>query len=53
MTETYFDLDVSVWILFFICTFLLIIVMLNLLIAFINDSYVKAITQRDTNFNYE
>ena len=30
-----------IWIIFFICTLLLMIIMLNLLIAFVNDSYVK------------
>ena len=32
-----------VWILFFFCTLLLMIIMLNLLIAFINDSYENLI----------
>ena len=31
--------EFCVWILFFFCTLLLMIIMLNLLIAFINDSY--------------
>ena len=39
--ESITDSKVCIWILFFICTLFLMIVMLNLLIAFVNDSYVK------------
>ena len=35
--------EVFVWILFFFCTLLLMIIMLNLLIAFISDSYENII----------
>ena len=35
--------EVFIWILFFLCTLLLMIIMLNLLIAFINDSYENLI----------
>ena len=35
--------EVFIWILFFFCTLLLMIIMLNLLIAFINDSYENLI----------
>ena len=31
--------EITTWILFFLCTLILMIVILNLLIAFINDSY--------------
>lgn len=41
MDESITNSDVFIWIIFFICTLLLVIIMLNLLIAFINDSYVK------------
>ena len=34
---------VAIWILFFLCTVILMIVILNLLIAFISDSYNHAI----------
>ena len=35
--------EVFIWLLFFFCTLLLMIIMLNLLIAFINDSYENLI----------
>ena len=35
--------EVFVWLLFFFCTLLLMIIMLNLLIAFISDSYENII----------
>ena len=35
--------EVCVWIFFFFCTLLLMIIMLNLLITFINDSYENLI----------
>ena len=31
--------ETAIWLLFFLCTLILMIVILNLLIAFINDSY--------------
>ena len=39
-----------IWILFFFCTLLLMIIMLNLLIAFINDSYENLIQSKDVAF---
>jgi len=39
MQEEVTGSETFVWILFFFCTLLLVIIMLNLLIAFINDSY--------------
>ena len=35
--------EVCVWLFFFFCTLLLVIIMLNLLIAFISDSYENLI----------
>ena len=35
--------EIAVWILFFLCTLILMIVILNLLIAFINDSYIHVV----------
>ena len=37
------DSEFFIWILFFFCTLLMMIIMLNLLIAFINDSYENLI----------
>jgi len=42
--------EIFVWILFFFCTLLLMIIMLNLLIAFINDSYENLIQSKDIAF---
>ena len=42
--------EIFVWALFFLCTLLLMIIMLNLLIAFINDSYVKITSLKDRAF---
>ena len=41
------------WIIFFISTFLLVIVMLNLLIAFISDVYNENVKFRENSFWYE
>ena len=38
--------EIAIWILFFFCTLLLMIVILNLLIAFINDSYVHVVEKK-------
>ena len=43
MEESITGSELFVWILFFLCTLLLMIIMLNLLIAFINDSYENLI----------
>ena len=43
MQENVTQSELFVWILFFLCTLLLMIIMLNLLIAFINDSYENLI----------
>ena len=40
------------WILFILCTFLLLILMLNLLIAIISDTYTK-ISQNDNEISYK
>ena len=45
MNEEQTDSGVIVWILFFTSTMLLMIVMLNLLIAFINDTYESTISK--------
>jgi len=42
--------EIFVWLLFFFCTLLLMIIMLNLLIAFINDSYENLIQSKDIAF---
>ena len=42
--------ELFIWILFFLCTLLLMIIMLNLLIAFINDSYENLIQSKDVAF---
>ena len=39
-----------VWVLFFLCTLLLMIIMLNLLIAFISDSYENLVQSKDIAF---
>ena len=44
--------DIFVFILFCCCTIFLVIVMLNLLIAFVSDSYVKALEIKDIVFLY-
>ena len=43
MSESITQSELFVWILFFLCTLFLMIIMLNLLIAFINDSYENLI----------
>ena len=43
MSENATQSEVYVWILFFLCTLFLMIIMLNLLIAFINDLYENLI----------
>ena len=43
MQEEVTGSEFCVWILFFLCTLMLVIIMLNLLIAFINDSYENLI----------
>lgn len=50
MQEEVTGSEVCVWILFFFCTLLLMIIMLNLLIAFINDSYENMILSKDITF---
>ena len=45
--------SVSIWILFFLCTLLLMIVILNLLIAFINDSYNHVVEKKEIAFTFE
>ena len=35
--------EIIIWILFFLCTLILMIVILNLLIAFISDSYAHVV----------
>ena len=46
MTIENTGLDFFVWLLFFLCTLILVIIMLNLLIAFINDSYENLVTTK-------
>lgn len=43
----------AVWLLYFTSTFLLVIIMLNLLISIIGDSYEKVTALERNNFNYE
>ena len=43
MQEEVTGSEFFVWVLFFLCTLLLMIIMLNLLIAFISDSYENLI----------
>ena len=43
MSKEVTNSEFFIWILFFFCTLLLMIIMLNLLIAFINDSYENLI----------
>ena len=43
----------AIWILFFLCTLLLMIVILNLLIAFINDSYNHVVEKKEIAFTFE
>ena len=50
MQEDVTGSEVCVWIFFFFCTLLLMIIMLNLLIAFINDSYENLIQSKDIAF---
>ena len=38
--------EIVTWIIFFLCTLILMIVILNLLIAFINDSYNHVVEQK-------
>ena len=38
--------ETVIWILFFLCTLILMIIILNLLIAFINDSYNHVVEQK-------
>ena len=53
MTVENTGLDFYVWALFFLCTLILVIIMLNLLIAFINDSYENLVTTKQIAFAYE
>lgn len=53
MTIENTGLDAYVWALFFLCTLILVIIMLNLLIAFINDSYENLVTTKHVAFVYE
>ena len=50
MQDSVTQSEFYVWILFFLCTLLLMIIMLNLLIAFINDSYENLIQSKDVAF---
>ena len=50
MQEDVTGSEVFVWIIFFFCTLLLMIIMLNLLIAFINDSYENLIQSKERAF---
>ena len=50
MSDNVTQSELYVWILFFLCTLLLMIIMLNLLIAFINDSYENLIQSKDIAF---
>ena len=50
MSSEITESEVFIWILFFFCTLLLMIIMLNLLIAFINDSYENLIQSKDVAF---
>ena len=50
MQESITDSELFVWILFFLCTLLLMIIMLNLLIAFINASYENLIQSKEVAF---
>eukprot|EP00828_Plagiopyla_frontata_P018994 TRINITY_DN2428_c0_g1_i5.p1 TRINITY_DN2428_c0_g1~~TRINITY_DN2428_c0_g1_i5.p1 ORF type:complete len:227 (+),score=11.35 TRINITY_DN2428_c0_g1_i5:150-830(+) len=43
----------ATWIIFFLCTLLLMIVILNLLIAFINDSYNHVVEKKEIAFTFE
>ena len=45
--------EIAIWILFFMCTLILMIVILNLLIAFINDSYNHVVEKKDIAFTFE
>ena len=42
--------ELFVWVLFFFCTLLLMIIMLNLLIAFISDSYENLVQSKEIAF---
>jgi len=46
MTVENTGIDFFIWVLFFLCTLILVIIMLNLLIAFINDSYENLVTTK-------
>ena len=50
MSDNVTQSELYVWILFFLCTLFLMIIMLNLLIAFINDSYENLIQSKDVAF---
>ena len=50
MAESVTQSEIYVWLLFFLCTLFLMIIMLNLLIAFINDSYENLIQSKDVAF---
>ena len=50
MQEEMTGSEFFVWVLFFFCTLLLMIIMLNLLIAFINDSYENLIQSKEIAF---
>ncbi len=47
------NMQILVWIFYFSATFILVIIMLNLLIAFIGDSYEKIIALERENWNFE
>ncbi len=47
------NMQILVWFFFFSATFVLVIIMLNLLIAFIGDSYEKVIALERENWNFE
>jgi hypothetical protein len=47
------NLQFEIWLIYFFATILLIIIMLNLLIAIIGDSFNKVRSMERLNFNYE
>ena len=50
MSSEIAESEVFIWILSFFCTLLLMIIMINLLIAFINDSYENLIQSKGCGF---
>lgn len=42
-----------IWLIFMVATLILVIVMLNLLIAFISDSYDDVVSKKDSAFLFE